>query len=322
MADPTTSPSVSVIIPAYNAAEFMGETLDSVYAQTFADFEVIVVNDGSPDTEDLERELQRYPEKLRYLKQENQGAAAARNTGIKAARGEYVAFLDADDTWLPNFLEQQLDLLHRTRADFVYADALLTGDSPLAGRTFMEMQPSRGEVTAATLLSVQVTVLTSTVLARKEPIIKVGLFDVTLRRGHDFELWLRLAKLGIRFAYQEKVLAQHRILETGLSGSTISQLERTLSVLDKIRTRSDLSEKEKAALQLNLTRTRGELALEEGKIHLLNREFEAAAEAFRQARELSGSWKLRLVCAGMQMAPDLLRRVYQARVSRRRTAVV
>src|SRR5689334_24122006 len=139
------SPTVSVIIPAYNAAAFIGETLDSVFAQTFADFEVIVVNDGSPDTEALERELARYPEKLRYIKQENQGAAAARNTGIKAARGEFVAFLDADDTWLPVFLEKQLELLERTPADVVWADALICGDSPLAGRTFMQVQPSFAE---------------------------------------------------------------------------------------------------------------------------------------------------------------------------------
>src|ERR1043166_10231639 len=84
--------TVSVIIPAYNAAGYIGETLDSVYAQTLTDFEVIVVNDGSPDTEDLEQALARFPSSLRYLKQENSGAAAARNTGIRAAQGEVVAF--------------------------------------------------------------------------------------------------------------------------------------------------------------------------------------------------------------------------------------
>src|SRR5215216_152427 len=99
---------VSIIIPAFNAAEFIGETLASVAAQTFKNHEVIVVNDGSPDTEDLERELKRYPARLQYIKQENRGAAAARNTGLRAASGEFVAFLDADDTWLPNFLEKQV----------------------------------------------------------------------------------------------------------------------------------------------------------------------------------------------------------------------
>ena len=301
---------VSIIIPAFNAAEYIGETLDSVFAQTFTDYEVIVINDGSPDTEVLENELKRYPSKLRYLKQENKGAAAARNTGLRAATGELVAFLDADDTWLPAFLEKQLELLKRSEADFVYADALLTGNSLLAGRTFMQVQPSRGEVTPETLLAVDVTVLTSTVLARKQPIIEVGLFNETLKRGHDFELWLRLAKHGVRFAYQFDVLAHHRIIESGLSGDTISQLKRTLSVLDVIGRREDLSASEKAALQFNRNRTLGELALEDGKSRLIVGDFAGAMEGFQKARQLHGGWKLRLVCAGMSLTPDLLRRLY------------
>ena len=313
---------VSIIIPAYNAAEFIGETLDSVFAQTFTGYEVIVINDGSPDTDALEKVLARYPEKLRYLKQENKGAAAARNTGLRAAAGELVAFLDADDTWLPNFLEQQVDLLKRSGADFVYADALLVGESPLSGRTFMQVQPSRGEVTAASLLAVETTVLTSTVLARRRPIIEVGLFNESLKRGHDFELWLRLAKHGVRFAYQHDVLAHHRIVESGLSGDTISQLKRTLSVLDVIGKRDDLSATEKAALKVNMDRTLGELALEDAKSRLLAGDFNAATEHFRTARKFHGGWKLRLVCAGMTLTPDLLRRVYQSRESRRRAASV
>ena len=157
---PATTPTVSVIIPAYNAAKFIGEALDSVFTQTFTSHEVIVVNDGSHDTDELERELKRYPEALRYIKQENQGAAAARNTGLRAAAGEFVAFLDADDTWLPDFLEKQMEFLKRSKADLVYADALLSGESPLAGRTFMEMEPSRGDVTPENLLGIKVTVLT------------------------------------------------------------------------------------------------------------------------------------------------------------------
>lgn len=301
---------VSVIIPAYNAAEYIGETLDSVFAQTFKDYEVIVINDGSPDTEELEKALERYAPKLRYLKQENRGAAAARNTGIRAASGELVAFLDADDTWKPNFLEKQIALLKRSNVDFVYADALLCGDSPLSGRTFMQVQPSRGEVTPESLLAVNVTVLTSTVVARKQPIIEVGLFNESIKRGHDFELWLRLAKHGVRFAYQHDVLAHHRIIETGLSGDTISQLKRTLAVLDVIGKRDDLSTTEKAAWQFNRNRTLGELALEDGKSRLIAGDFAGAREGFKTARELHGGWKLRLVCAGMTLTPDLLRRVY------------
>src|ERR1044071_9453875 len=106
--DPNRSPLVSVIVPAYDVAEFIAEALDSVLAQTFDDYEIIVINDGSPDTKDLERALAPYLSRIVYIKQENRGVSAARNTGIKAARGSLIAFLDADDTWLPNYLEVQV----------------------------------------------------------------------------------------------------------------------------------------------------------------------------------------------------------------------
>jgi glycosyltransferase involved in cell wall biosynthesis len=315
------APTVSVIIPAYKAAAYIGETLDSVYAQTFTEFETIVINDGSPDTEDLERALKGYPASLRYLKQENRGAAAARNTGIRAARGEFVAFLDADDTWMPKFLEEQVALIKTTEADLVYCDAMLVGDSPLAGRTFMQIQPSRGEVTPESLLAVTVTVLTSAVLARRRPILDVGMFDEAIKRGHDFDLWFRLAKAGARFAYHAQVLAHHRILESGLSGDTISQLKRTLIVLDRIGKRDDLSANEHAALLLNRNRTEAELALENGKDQLLRGDFKGALKSFHAARGFRESWKLRILCAGTWLTPDLLRRIYEKRMSRRTAAL-
>lgn len=306
---------VSIIIPAFKAAEFIGEALASVAAQTFTSHEVIVVNDGSPDTEELERELKRYPARLHYIKQENRGAAAARNAGLRAATGEFVAFLDADDTWLPNFLEKQITLLKRTNADLVYADARLFGESPLAGRTFMEVQPSRGEVTPENLLAIKVTVLTSTVLARKEPILTVGLFDETLRRGQDFDLWLRLAKRGARFAYQTDVLAHHRIVESGLSGDTISQLKRTLAVLEAIKNKEVLTASENAALEFNMNRTLRELALEDGKEKLLRRDFVGARRSFDEAKKFRHSWKLILVSLGLRVAPEVLWRVYNRRLA-------
>src|SRR5690348_6033557 len=91
------TPLVSVVIPAYNAAAYLPATLDSVLVQSFSNYEIVVVNDGSPDTPELEKALQPYFRKLRYIKQENRGPSSARNTGIRAARGKYVAFLDSDD---------------------------------------------------------------------------------------------------------------------------------------------------------------------------------------------------------------------------------
>src|SRR5205085_1848539 len=138
------APAVSIIIPAFNAASYIGAALDSVFAQTFSDYETIIVNDGSPDTDDLERVLEPYRERVVYLKQENSGPGGARNIGILKARGRYVAFLDADDVWLPNYLFQQMRALRENPSlDLIYSDALMVGASPLSGRTFMELYPSR-----------------------------------------------------------------------------------------------------------------------------------------------------------------------------------
>jgi len=301
-----TAPTVSVVIPAYNAANYIDEALKSVLNQTFTSHEIILINDGSPDTRELEYKLRRFAGKIRYIQQENRGAAAARNAGLRAARGEFVAFLDADDRWWPNFLEDQIKFLEHSNADVVYADAVLTGQFPSAGRTFMQVQPSRGEVTPESLLAVQVAVLTSTVVARKNHVLDVGLFDERLKRGHDFELWLRLARAGARFAYQGKVLADHRIVESSLSGDTISQLERTLTVLNAVKNRGELTETEDAAFHATLNRTLAQLATEKGRQKLLARDFRGAARDFHEARGFRDSWKLKAVCLGLKVAPRAL----------------
>src|SRR5882762_7560487 len=115
-------PRVSIIIPAYNVAPFIRETLASVFAQTFTDFEVIIINDGSPDSEEFELAIKPYRERIRYLKQENRGASAARNAGLRAAGGELIAFLDADDLWSPNYLAEQLKFMREQDCDLVCAD--------------------------------------------------------------------------------------------------------------------------------------------------------------------------------------------------------
>jgi glycosyltransferase involved in cell wall biosynthesis len=297
----------------------MGEALTSVLNQTFNSHEVIVINDGSPDTDELERELRNYPARLQYIKQENRGAAAARNAGLRCARGEYAAFLDADDRWLPNFLEEQLELIKSTNADFVFSDALLFGEPRSARRTFMGLKPPRSAVTPENLLAVKVAVLTSAVLARKQPIFDVGLFDETIKRGHDFELWFRLAKAGIRFAYNPKVLAEYRVVASGLSGNALSQLNRTLSVLEAVKAKGTLTQSEDAALNLNMQRTRGALALESGKEKLLGGDFEGALQSIEEAKRYLPTMKLRLVSLGVRIAPETVRRLIQRRTGAAKT---
>lgn len=187
-----SAPAVSVIIPAYNAAGFVRRAVDSVLAQTCADFELLVVDDGSTDgTRDV---LASYGAKLRVLAQPNGGPAAARNHGLRYAQGDYVAFLDADDHWLPQKLERQLQLMS-ARPDVGFcstATSVVTeagapagdwpcgvGSGPLPDLLFMRSAAVSGS--------------TSGVLARRVLLMELGGFDVTLRGFEDPDLWIRLA---------------------------------------------------------------------------------------------------------------------------------
>ncbi|HEX8639019.1 MAG TPA: glycosyltransferase family 2 protein, partial [Pyrinomonadaceae bacterium] len=184
------APKVSIVTPAYNTALFAAETLDSVFAQSFQDFELIVINDGSPDTIELERVLEPYFDKIIYLRQQNAGAGAARNAGIERARGEFVAFLDADDVWLPEFLGAQLEFLEKNDFDIVYADAMLFGGSIYDGKTFMETAPSAGVADFDALLDLRCNVITSGTVARRRALIEAGMFEPEKVCAEDFMLWL------------------------------------------------------------------------------------------------------------------------------------
>ncbi len=129
-----SAPTVSVIMPAYNSASFIGQALDSVFAQTYSDFEVVVVNDGSPDTAKLEDVLRQYLDGIVYIKQENRRVGGARNTGIRHARGEYLAFLDSDDSWFPDCLAVQMRAFDEDPSlDMIFADAFFDDASSWPG---------------------------------------------------------------------------------------------------------------------------------------------------------------------------------------------
>lgn len=308
------APLVSVIIPAYKCAEFIAETLDSVFAQTLTSVEVIVVNDGSPDTEELENALAPYLARITYVRQENRGAGAARNRALREARGEFVAFLDGDDAWLPGYLEGQLKLMRDKGYDMAYADALLFGDSPQAGMTFMQTAPSEGEVNFVSLLRGECNVITSGVVARRRVVVGAGLFDETLRNAQDFELWARLARGGTRIGFQRKVLLRYRCHEGSLSGDAMNRLARELRVFNYIAEKYDLSADERAELARVTERQRAAIELEEGKRLLLEEKFEQARDSFGRARRVLGGWKLAALSLTLRVAPRLLLKLVRGRL--------
>jgi glycosyltransferase involved in cell wall biosynthesis len=313
-APPAQTPVVSIVIPAYNVAPYISETLDSIFAQTFAGYEVIIVNDGSPDTKELEQALEPYLNRIVYLKQENRGAGAARNAGLRRARGEFTAFLDADDLWLPDYLSEQIKFIREGDYDFVYADALLFGQSPLAGRTFMQIAPSNGEVTFESLINGQCNVITSGVVARTQLILEVGMFDEGLRNSQDFELWVRLVRKGARAAYQRRVLLRYRYHENSLSGDALNQIKRELRVLGKIESSYDLTHVEREEVSKAMAAIATNLELETGKLHLAKGEFEKAREAFVRANAAKRSLKLSAALLLMRISPRLLQKLYVRRI--------
>ena len=307
-------PLVSVIIPAYNAAGFIGEALDSVFAQTYSNYEVIVVNDGSPDTAQLEKVLAPFRDRLVYLEQENKGPSAARNHAIGKARGEFVAFLDSDDNWLPNYLAEQTKLIGgEPEFDMVYSDALLFGDGPLAGRRFMECAPSVGPVTFESLLLYQTSVITSGTVVRRQSVIDAGLFDERFIRCEDFDLWIRLAHRGARIGFQEQVLARHRAHGASLAANEIAMVESQVEVLKKAKQTLPLSEAEHKLIDRQLENCAAQIDRERGKQYLANRDYDQAAASFARANTFYKSRKLRLVIWGLRSTPRIVRYLAQSR---------
>jgi hypothetical protein len=231
-----TAPLISVIVPTYRRATLLVETLDSVFAQTFADFEVIVVEDGSHEAKSV---TARYDGRLRYLWQENQGLSATRNTGAAAARGEWLAFVDDDDLWAPRKLERQVARIReRPDAALIHTDHLLLVDGTLrAGLRLLprERVPS-GNVLGPLFLGNFVVV--SSVMLRRDAFERAGGF-VKGEIPEDYDLWLRVARFG-RFEFVNEPLTiyrDHPSMSNGpwLARGTVRVLEECLASTPEVR---------------------------------------------------------------------------------------
>jgi glycosyltransferase involved in cell wall biosynthesis len=182
-------PSVSVIIPAYNAEPFIAETVKSALNQTFNDLEVIVVDDGSKDR--TAERLAEFGDRIRVHRQANAGVAEARNAGVKLSSGSYIAFLDADDTWLPQKLERQLAFRD---APLIYSDRFNTGargDLPIVQSEVTKMYD--GDVFLPLMLEGNF-ITNSSVLIRRDVFEATGGFASGVSPAEDWDLWLRVAE--------------------------------------------------------------------------------------------------------------------------------
>jgi glycosyltransferase involved in cell wall biosynthesis len=297
------APKVSVIIPTYKTAHFIAACLDSVFAQTYRDFEAIVVNDGSPDTPELEKVLAPYLNRIVYIKQENKRTAGARNNAIRHARGEYVAFLDSDDTWMPDHLAAQMQLFDDNPAlELTYSNGLV-GERGQE-REFMKGCPSAGEATFGSLLVERCQIPISTVVARKEAIVRAGMFDESLARCDDYDMWVRTAFYGAKIGYTQKVQAYMPVGRPGsLSASRARLAEGYSAILEKYKQTLPLKDADRVMVEKRAAEIRARYLLEEGKSKLEERQFDQARKLFSEANGYLHQTSLSLATIGLAIAP-------------------
>jgi glycosyltransferase involved in cell wall biosynthesis len=187
--------TVSIVIPTYNSAAFLGQALRSVFAQTYQDFEVIVVDDGS--TDETEVQSKNFGDRVISVRQEHRGPGAARNLGILHTQGEFVAFLDADDLWLPEKLAKQVEYMG-CHPDVVlaYTDFSRGEDPRKSNGARLSNYRHKGSGHLFSGLLRENFVATPSVLVRRHALAASGLFDPTLTGAEDRDLWLRLARVG------------------------------------------------------------------------------------------------------------------------------
>ena len=218
------NPKVSVIIPTYNCAQYICEAINSVLNQTYKDFEIIVVDDGSNDGTYEKIEGWVESNRIRYLYQSNQGCSAARNYGISNSSGKYIAFLDADDKWLSGMLSRCLAVIEKDGCDLVSTDnyiVYLREGKEIKGEIqsyeWIEKTP---EELFLTFLEVGGIGSPEKAVFKREIFDEVGLFDASLTVYEDLDLWIRIAKYGFTWGHIREPLV---IYYKGVEGSLFSR---------------------------------------------------------------------------------------------------
>jgi glycosyltransferase involved in cell wall biosynthesis len=217
---------VSVVIPVYNAEAYLEQTLESVFAQTYPNIEIVIVDDGSKDGSIAL--LEKYADRVRLVRQANSGAAAARNHGVQEASGVWIAFLDADDIWAPDKIEHQLRVCGNyawSHTDSIFLGGVNDGRKD-SGFTKKHQGQVLREVMCENFIG------TSTLMIRREIFLNSGGFDESFRSIHDWELWTRLASKHA-LGYVDAPLLTYRVHSVSVSRNTRKTLPNHIRVIEK-----------------------------------------------------------------------------------------
>ena len=242
-----TAPGISILMPVFNGAAYVNQAIESALAQTYQDFELIIVNDGSTDNSaEVIRPYLADP-RTRYLEQPNGGVAAARNAAIRVAHGRYIGFLDQDDLWLPEKLDLQVQYLHghpdvgmvHANQSYIDSDSRHTrlpfddGFAKVSGWCFRDL-----------FIRNRIAVLT--VLARKSALDSVGPLNETIPGGDDYEMWMRISK-HFPIGHLDRILAHYRTHGSNVSNDNFRMTRTVLGAIQSILRRYPEARKELGA---------------------------------------------------------------------------
>jgi glycosyltransferase involved in cell wall biosynthesis len=315
-----TDITVSIITPAYNAEDYLTETVRSVLAQTFGDFEMLIVDDGSTDrTAEIAERFSAGDSRIQLIRQSNAGPSAARNAAIRRARGRYLALLDSDDLWMPTYLADQLAILAaHPEVDVVSANAVNLG-GPTDG---LPLRPVDDRCVPITLLDMIATEDSVCIMSlfRRTVVDKVRGFDSTLCGNEDYDFWLRAACAGCRFLFNLTPSGRYRRRPSSLSSDELRMLTGIIGVLARVRPLCDEGSVERQTLDRQIIRFSRERLLTCAKAALLQHDFRQASRHFADLSQVPGNAYHRALGRLGQAAPRLLLWAYSAKAVMRRPA--
>ena len=223
---------ISIITPSFNSAEFIESTVNSVIAQTYQNWEMIIVDDNSTDNSvEVIKRLSQKDDRIKLIKlDENSGAAVARNTAIENAKGDFLAFLDSDDIWKPFKLDQQLSFMGSDINFSFTAYELIDGAGKKLNRQVDNNQT--GSFDYKDMLKKKATLGCSTVIVRRCAFKDISM--PLLRTGQDYALWLKLLKTGQKAYVFAKVMGQYRILANSISRNKFKKALRQWQIYRKV----------------------------------------------------------------------------------------
>jgi glycosyltransferase involved in cell wall biosynthesis len=312
--------AVSVIMPAYNVAPYIGEAIRSVVAQTMPDWELLITDDGSTDgTAAAVRAAAGGEPRVRLIEGPNEGVSAARNTAFAQATGEFIALLDGDDIWDPTFLETQLAILAANpEIDVITGNGWLLG-GPHSGQPARPFPDPRPEPTFATILADENAVFIMSVM-RRRVFAEIGGFDASLRTNEDYEFWLRAAHAGFRFHRNDRPLGQYRRRSDSASANDLRMLTGILVVFEKMRKLSTGRPEELRIIDEQLARFSRDQIAARMRAAIADGDVRAAAGHLAALHAHSGGATLKVASVLARLAPSLFFRAYRFSRSRQAAA--